>query len=136
MGLRSSGLENIASASDTSDFSSSHPSFFFVFLIPPQGKITERSLHDIANRCDGVQTVNMSRRWRGDEVRSDVDTLCGPGTKVVRRGSTRKVKTQTKVKNCRKCANTQTNVVVEEQVTFKQSNGKAVSFKCGKGGSW
>ena len=55
---------------------------------------------------------------------------------MVRRGSTRKVKTQTKVKNCRKCANTQTNVVVEEQVTFKQSNGKAVSFKCGKGGSW
>lgn len=99
------------------------------------GKITERSLHDIANRCDGVQTVNMSRRWRGDEVRSDVDTLCGPGTKVVRRGSTRKVKTQTKVKNCRKCANTQTSVVVEEQVTFKQSNGKAVSFNCGKGGS-
>jgi len=118
-----------------------------------QGKINERALHDVAKRCDGVQTVNMSRRWRADEIRTstrDVDTLCGPGTVVVRRQktTTRKVRGGGGVKgprknnkNCGKCKGDSLalsarsgSYEVEEHVTFKHTDGREVSFNCGRGG--
>ena len=90
----------------------------------------------------------MQRRWRADERDTlDVDTICGPETVVVRR--TRKVKAprvkkvNVKVnKNCRKCqdnvlaARSGSVMVVEEHVTFKQRDGREVSFNCGRGNHW
>ncbi|EJK63155.1 hypothetical protein THAOC_16204 [Thalassiosira oceanica] len=122
-----------------------------------QGKIRERDLHDIAVQCDGVNTVSIERRWRnsvggagGDySLTRDVDALCGPGTVVRRKGKkvkkTKKdkrtidIKTALRKGNCKMCKKDDDlddgMVVVEEQVTFKQSDGREVSFKCGRGGS-
>ena len=115
-----------------------------------QGKIRERDLHDIAVQCDGVNTVSIERRWRnsfgtGDySLTRDVDTLCGPGTVVRRKGKkvkkTKKNK-RTDIKSALRKGKKYDDlddgmVVVEDQVMFKQPDGREISFKCGLGGSW
>ena len=79
-------------------------------------------------KCDGVKTVNIRRKWRNkqDGTESvDYDTICGPGTVIVRKGKKKKNKHKTKVK------------VVDERVTFKRpgkdGKDKSVSFDCQKG---
>ena len=80
----------------------------------------------------------------------DVDALCRPGTVVRRKRKKVKetkrnkrtidIKTALRKSNCKKCKKDDDlddgMVVVEEQVTFKQPDGREISFKCGRGGSW
>ena len=116
-----------------------------------QGKIRERDLHDIAVQCDGVNTVSIERRWRnsfgtGDySLTRDVDTLCGPGTVVRRKGKKVKKRKKNKrtidIKSALRKGKKYDDlddgmVVVEDQVMFKQPDGREISFKCGLGGSW
>lgn len=91
-----------------------------------QGKIKHADLVEITRKCDGGNTVNIRRKWKNsynsnDEEDFDYDTICGPGTVVVRKGKRKHNKKRNKVK------------VVDTKVTFRNKNGrkdKSVSFDC------
>mmetsp|Transcript_31078 Transcript_31078/g.50754 ORF Transcript_31078/g.50754 Transcript_31078/m.50754 type:complete len:609 (-) Transcript_31078:196-2022(-) len=91
------------------------------------GKMRERDLLELTVKCDGVNSVSIKRKWRHNDGSEDVDydTICGPGTVIVRKGKRKKNKHKTKVK------------VVDIKVTFRQKgkNGrdKSISFDCKRG---
>ncbi|KAL7534935.1 hypothetical protein ACHAXR_007449 [Thalassiosira sp. AJA248-18] len=75
------------------------------------GKLREKDLQDLTRRCDGVNTVNVRRKWKNYDGAEDYDydTICGPGTVVVRgRQKKKKNKKNNKVR------------VVDKQVTFRR----------------
>jgi len=101
------------------------------------GKLKEKDLQELIRKCDGVNTVSMKRKWRNLDGSDDydVDTICGPGTTVSKKGKKKKNKNKTKTR------------VVEEQVKFKRGDGgnkgkaggrgrddyKEISFTCSGG---
>jgi hypothetical protein len=94
-----------------------------------RNKIKERDLQDITLRCDGINTVNVVRRFRdrdGTPTGMDYDQVCGPGTIVVKKGKKKRNKKGNKAK------------VVNERVTFRQKRKdgrvKDIHFEC-EGGS-
>jgi hypothetical protein len=118
-------------------------------------KVDETDLEEITRRCDGANTVSIKRTWRrdrdafyasdrhlevdrswrrdrdafyydnDDDADADYDTICGPGTEVVKKGKKKRNKNKTKTK------------VVEEQVTFRKKGkgerDKSITFDCVKG---
>jgi len=99
-----------------------------------RGKIKEKDLLDLTYKCDGVNTVTIKRKFkrRGDVMEGysedvDVDTICGPGTTVKKRGKKKRNKNGNKVK------------VVDDRITFTQKNGRSrqrdseVHFDCVRG---
>jgi hypothetical protein len=74
------------------------------------GKIRERELADLIKKCDGVNTVSIRRKFKNGDY--DVDTICGPGTNVVKKGRKKSNKSKTKVR------------VVEEQIKFRRKGKK------------
>jgi len=90
-------------------------------------QVNQKDLEDMANRCEGANTVSIKRRWReNDIVDEDVKTLCTPGTEVVRKKKKKKSN-----KNKKKTK------VVDEQVAFRKHrmNGDDASivFDCNGG---
>ena len=88
------------------------------------GKVSERDLITLTAKCDGVKTVSIKRKWKGGAI--DLDTLCRPGTTIVKKGRRKTNKSQTKVK------------IVNEQIVFKQPGNKDgnkgdVAFDCQNG---
>jgi hypothetical protein len=97
-----------------------------------QGKVLERDLTKIVDKCDGSNTVNIRRSWPGinGEEDADYDCLCGPGTTVTKKQNG---KTSRKVGKVR---------VVTEQVVFSKKGPRKgrdvdeteiVAFTCEKG---
>lgn len=92
------------------------------------GKLKEKDLQKLIRKCDGVNTVSIRRMWEDGDF--DVDTICGPGTNVVKKGKKKKNKKKTKTK------------VVETQVKFRRQGGggggrnnrdNELNFDCRKG---
>jgi len=92
------------------------------------GKLKEKDLQKLIRKCDGVNTVTIKRMWESGEY--DVDTICGPGTNVVKKGKKKKNKKETKTK------------VVETAVKFRRQGGggggrnnrdNELNFDCRKG---
>jgi hypothetical protein len=82
---------------------------------------------ELIKKCDGTNTVSIKKKWKNSDT-YDIDTICGPGTNVVKKGKKKKNKSKTKVR------------VVEEQIKFRRTGGGknkdkggAISFSC-KGG--
>lgn len=96
------------------------------------GKIKERQLLELTRKCDSSNTVNIKRKWKnlntgGYDV--DYDTICGPGTVIIKKGKRKRNKKKTKVK------------VVDTQIKFRKNGGgsgkdKEISFDCDNNGYW
>jgi hypothetical protein len=98
-------------------------------IVFDQGKVPERDLEKILQRCDAGNVVNIQRTWKNPDgsIDKDFDTICGPDFTVVN-------KKGTKNKNRKKVRTTM------EQVLFRKGprknaddEGDVVSFVCEKG---
>ncbi|KAL7536124.1 hypothetical protein ACHAXR_006939 [Thalassiosira sp. AJA248-18] len=117
-------------------------------IVYDYGKIQQTDLEDLINRCDGVNTVSVKRTWWRDRdsfYASDDDTICGPGTTVVRKGRRKNKKTNKKKNNKKKLkarskkskARVLRERVIDETITFrkegKDRRDKSLSFVCKRG---
>ena len=95
-----------------------------------QGKIRERDLYAIIRRCDASNSVNIRRKWKSvyeeDVGDYDYDTICGPGTVVVKKCKKKRNRGKTKVK----CILDR----VELRQVGVQGKDKSIVFQCDKGG--
>jgi len=92
------------------------------------GKVKQKDLVELKRKCNGANTVQMRRKWRGGDIMDngsydeDFDILCAPGTVVKEKG---------KKKNNKNKSKTQ---VVNELITFERKGrgGQTVSqtFTC------
>ena len=98
-------------------------------IVFDQGKVPERDLEKIVQRCDKGNVVNIQRTWKNPDgsIDKDFDTICGPDFTVVNKKGT-KNKTRKKVRT------------TMEQVLFRKGprknagdEGDTVSFVCEKG---
>ncbi|KAL3804872.1 hypothetical protein HJC23_006644 [Cyclotella cryptica] len=96
-----------------------------------QGKVLERDLIKIVEKCDGSATVNIRRLWSNADGSADYDydTLCGPGTTVTKKERAKRTK--------KKKSNLKT---VTQQIVFKKGprrdtggEEEVVVFTCNKG---
>ena len=100
-------------------------------IIFDQGKVPERDLESIIERCEKGNVVNIQRTWknRDGSVDRDFDTICGPEFTVMNKnGVKNKSRNKSKVRMTR------------EQVVFRKGprknagdDGDTVSFVCEKG---
>eukprot|EP00581_Thalassiosira_minuscula_P028666 CAMPEP_0183750032 /NCGR_PEP_ID=MMETSP0739-20130205/762_1 /TAXON_ID=385413 /ORGANISM="Thalassiosira miniscula, Strain CCMP1093" /LENGTH=746 /DNA_ID=CAMNT_0025985949 /DNA_START=269 /DNA_END=2509 /DNA_ORIENTATION=- len=103
------------------------------------GKIRQEDLRSLTEKCDGVNQVNVRRKWRDDVMEAyDYDTLCGPGTEVVKKGRKKGNKKGNKDKNKKdKNKKGSKTEFVEEKVTFRRKgrNGedRSITFDCDRG---
>ena len=100
-------------------------------IVFDQGKVPERDLEKIVQRCDAGNVVNIQRTWKNPDgsYDKDFDTICGPAFTVVNKKGPKK-----KSKNKNKLRTTM------EQVVFRKGprknaddDGDTVSFVCEKG---
>ena len=100
-------------------------------IVFDQGKVRERDLEKIVERCDKGNVVNIQRTWKNPDgsYDKDFDTICGPAFTVVnKKGAKNKGKNRSKVR-------TTMEHVVFRKGPRKNANdeGDTVSFFCEKG---
>ncbi|KAL3804870.1 hypothetical protein HJC23_006642 [Cyclotella cryptica] len=95
-----------------------------------EGKVLERDLIKIVEKCDGSATVNIRRLWSNADGSADYDydTLCGPGTTVTKKERAKRTKKKSNVRT------------VTQQIVFKKGprrdtggEEEVVVFTCNKG---
>jgi hypothetical protein len=97
-----------------------------------QGKVREKDLIVMVDKCDGINTINVKRKWKNSDGSYDIDydTLCGPGVTIVKKNKKKDNKRKTKTR------------VVTQQIVFKKGPRKNmkkedknldVAFDCKQG---